>query len=45
MKDKLKAIFDSKTLWTTLGFLAGSTLGAKAGAIVAALGELVMTAI
>ncbi len=27
MKDKLKAIFDSKTTWLTLGVVAGSLFG------------------
>lgn len=45
MKDKFKALFDSKTTWATLGIFAGSLLGEKAAAIVNGLGVLVMAAI
>jgi hypothetical protein len=45
MKDKLKALFDSKATWATFGVLAGSLLGEKAAAIVQGLGVLVMAAI
>lgn len=45
MKEKLKALFDSRTTWTTLGIFAGSLLGEKAAAIVQGLGALVMAAI
>ena len=42
MKEKLKAIFDSPALWATVGGFAGTVLGAKAGAIVSAIGSVVM---
>lgn len=45
MKDKLKALLDSKTTWATLGVVAGTLLGDKAAMIVNALGSLVMTII
>lgn len=42
MKEKLKAILDSKATWTTLGIFAGSLLGDKALLIVNGVGALVM---
>lgn len=42
MKDKLKAVFDSKVTWTTIGIFAGGLFGAKAVAVVDGLGLLVM---
>lgn len=45
MKEKLKALLDSKTTWATLGVVAGTLLGDKAAMIVNALGSLVMTII
>lgn len=42
MKDKVKAIFDSPATWATVGAFAGTVLGAKAQAIVAGLGSIVM---
>lgn len=45
MKDKLKVIFDSPALWSTIGAFAGTVLGAKAQAIVTGLGALAMAII
>jgi len=42
MKEKLKAVFDSPATWSMIGAFAGTVLGAKAQAIVAGLGSLVM---
>lgn len=42
MKEKLKALFDARSTWATIGVVAGGLLGQKAVAIVAGLGELVM---
>lgn len=45
MKEKLKKLFDSPALWSTVGAFAGTVLGAKAQAIVGGLGALVMAVI
>lgn len=44
MKDAIKAIFDNKATWATLGILAGA-FGDKAVAAVNALGVFVMAVI
>lgn len=45
MKEKLKAVFDSRATWATLGVFAGSLLGERAATVVNALGALVMAVI
>lgn len=40
--EKLKAIFDNRATWATMGVFAGSLFGEQAGAIVGAVGSLVM---
>ncbi|GEM_PF-2145263 len=42
MKDKLKAFFDNKLTWLTLGSVAGSVFGADVANKVNALGVFVM---
>lgn len=42
MKEKLKAIFDSRATWTMIGSFAGAVLGEKAVTVVNAVGSLVM---
>lgn len=42
MKDKLRAVFDSKTTWLTLGVVAGSLFGETGQQVVNALGLAVM---
>ena len=42
MKDKLKAIFDSRATWTMIGSFAGAVLGEKALTVVNAVGSVVM---
>lgn len=42
MKEKLRALLDSKTTWATIGVLFGSLLGEKAAAIANSIGTLVM---
>lgn len=42
MKDRLKALFDSRATWATIGVFAGSLLGDKAALIVNAIGGVVM---
>jgi len=45
MKDKLKALFDSRTTWTTIGVLAGTLFGDKAATVANGLGAVVMALI
>lgn len=45
MKEKLKALFDSRTTWTAIGIFTGTFLGEKAAAIVQGIGAVVMAAI
>lgn len=42
MKEKLKALFDSKATWATFGVVVGSLFGEKAAAIANSIGTLVM---
>lgn len=41
MKEKLRTVFDSPATWSMIGAFAGTVLGAKAQAVVAALGTVV----
>ncbi len=43
MAEKLKAIFDSKMTWASIGAVAGTVFGDQAAAVVSAVGALVMT--
>jgi hypothetical protein len=43
--EKVKAFFDSKATWVTLGVFAGTFFGQKGADIVSGLGALVMAAI
>lgn len=45
MKEKAKAIFDSRVTWATIGTLTGSLFGDQVAAIVNAFGALVMVII
>jgi hypothetical protein len=42
MKDKLKALFDNKLTWATIGTVAGSLFGSEIATTVNALGVFVM---
>lgn len=42
MKDKLKALFDSRATWLALGGVTGTLFGDQAAAAVNAIGALVM---
>lgn len=42
MKEKMRAIFDSRVTWASFGTVAGALLGDKAALVVNALGALVM---
>ncbi len=42
MKDKLKALFDNKLTWTTIGTIAGTLFGSDIANTVNALGVFVM---
>lgn len=42
MKEKLKAIFDSKVTWSTISIVVGTVFGAHSVDAVNALGALVM---
>lgn len=42
MKEKLKAIFDNRATWATLGAFFGAVLGEKAATVANAVGAVVM---
>ena len=42
MKDKLKALFDARTTWATIGVVAGTIWGHAAVQIVDAVGYVIM---
>lgn len=42
MKDKLRALFDSRVTWVTIGTITGSLFGAEIATKVNALGVFVM---